>query len=265
VAHEGPGLIADELSRAGQPFDVVRLDRGDGLPASDSIAGLVVMGGPMGVHDGDDHPWLPTERELLSATVTDGKPVLGVCLGAQQLASALGAEVITGDVPEIGLGRVELTRGGRLDPVTGPEYGGLSDSTIPCVHWHQDAFSLPDGAVHLAASRPFPHQAFRWGDRAYGLQFHVEVDRVLARGWEPHLPEGITLDPARLTEVETVGRRLLRRFIQRALAPRPARAAGTTGAARAGPARRTVGAVGTGGTGPTVGTGRTVRTDEVGR
>ncbi len=220
VAHEGPGLIAEELLRADQLFRVVRLDRGDPLPESGSIAGLVVMGGPMGVHDDADHPWLPIERELMAASVGDGKPVLGVCLGAQQLAMALGAEVTTGAGPEIGLGRVELTGPGRLDPVFGPEYGGLSTTTVPCVHWHQDTFSLPDGAVHLAASRPFPHQAFRWGDRAYGLQFHVEVDRDLAAAWQEHLPAGIILDPSRLAEVESVGHRLLRRFVQRALAPR---------------------------------------------
>ena len=222
VAHEGPGLIADELRRAGQTFEVVRLDLADPLPAAGSFAGLVAMGGPMGVHDGGLHPWLPAERDLMAATVAVGKPVLGVCLGAQQLAMALGAEVTTGVEAEIGLGRVELTGPGRLDPVTGPEYGGLSGTTIPCVHWHQDTFSLPDGAVHLAASRPFPHQAFRWGDRAYGLQFHVEVDRGLAAAWEPRLPAGVTLDPRQLAEVETVGHRLLGRFLQLALAPAPA-------------------------------------------
>jgi GMP synthase (glutamine-hydrolysing) len=244
VGHEGPGLIADELSRAGQSFEVVRLDRGDPMPASTSIAGLVAMGGPMGVHDDVDHLWLPAERELMAAVATGGKPVLGVCLGAQQLAAALGAEVSTGDVPEIGLGRVELTGAGRLDPVTGPEYGGLSATTIPCVHWHQDTFSLPDGAVHLAASRLFPHQAFRWGDRAYGLQFHVEVDRTLARGWEAYLPAGMALDPAQLTEVETVGHRLLRRFIQRAVAPGVAPTMPTTPTAPATPADAAVGTEG---------------------
>ncbi len=221
VAHEGPGLIADELGRAGQAFEVVRLDLGERLPEAGSFAGLVAMGGPMGVHDDDLHPWLSAERDLMAATATSGTPVLGVCLGAQQLAMALGAEVTTGAEPEIGLGRVELTGAGRQDPVTGPEYGGLSATAVPCVHWHQDTFSLPEGAVHLAATRAFPHQAFRWGDRAYGLQFHVEVDRGLASAWEPHLPAGITLDPNLLAEVETVGHRLLRRFLQRAVAPAP--------------------------------------------
>jgi GMP synthase-like glutamine amidotransferase len=175
----------------------------------------------MGVHDDDDHPWLSAERDLMAATAVSGKPVLGVSLGAQQLAMSLGAEVTTGDEPEIGLGRVELTGPGRLDPVTGPEYGGLSATTIPCLHWHHDTFSLPDGAVHLAASHLFPHQAFRWGDRAYGLQFHVEIDRGSAEFWEPFLPAAVVLNRARLAEVETVGRRLLRRFVQRATSPRP--------------------------------------------
>jgi len=216
VAHEGPGLIGDALGRAGRAVDVVRLDRGDPLPDPGSLAGLVVMGGPMGVHDSGDHPWLPAERDLMAAAVTDGKPVLGICLGAQQLAMALGAEVTTGNEPEIGLGRVELTGPGRLDPVTGPEYGGLSATTVPCIHWHQDTFSLPDGAVHLAGNRAFAHQAFRVGDTAYGLQFHVEVDADLTRAWGPFLPEGTILEGAGLTRVETVGRRVLRRFVDRA-------------------------------------------------
>ncbi len=217
VAHEGPGLVAEALARTGVPFDVVRLDRGDQLPRPGSIAGLVVMGGPMGVHDDGSHPWLQGERDLMAALVASQKPVLGVCLGAQQLAMALGAEVTRGDRPEVGLGRVELTGPGRRDPVVGPEYGGLSATTIPCVHWHQDTFSLPERAVHLAASRLFPHQAFRWGGRAYGLQFHVEVDRALAGEWAPFLPAGVTLDQLRLAEVETVGRRLLRRFVEHSL------------------------------------------------
>ncbi len=224
VAHEGPGLLGDELARAGQPVELVRLDLGDPVPRADTLAGLIVMGGPMGVHDVGRHPWLPVERALLADTARAGKPVLGICLGAQQLAMALGGEVTTGAHPEIGLGRVELTGPGRLDPVTGPEYGGLSDPSLPCFHWHQDTFTLPAGSAHLAASKLFPSQAFRWGDKAYGLQFHVEVDRDLAAAWAPHLPDGTVLDPVRLAEVETVGRRLLARFVQRSLTPASAQA-----------------------------------------
>jgi len=221
VSYEGPALIAEELDRAGQQVDVVRLDRHEPLPEEGSFDGLVVMGGPMGVSDDDVYDWLAPERTLMAATVTGGMPVLGVCLGAQQLALALGAEVTTGAAPEIGLGQVELTGPGRIDLVTGPEYGGLATTTIPCVHWHQDTFSIPDGAVHLAASRRFPNQAFRWGDLAYGLQFHVEVDRDLAADWESHLPADVTLSRSGLAQVEAVGRRLIRRFVQRATSPAP--------------------------------------------
>jgi GMP synthase (glutamine-hydrolysing) len=213
VAHEGPGLIGPALAERGHPVTVVRLDLGADLPDEPDLAGVVAMGGPMGVHDTDEYPWLVPERSLLASVAAAGKPVLGVCLGAQQLAAALGAEVTTGARPEVGPGHVDLTPAGRLDPVFGPEYGGLADTTVPCVHWHQDTFSLPDGATHLAATRAYPHQAFRWGPRAYGLQFHVEVDSELARAWGPMLPAGVTLDPPHVSRVEATGRRLLRRFV----------------------------------------------------
>jgi GMP synthase (glutamine-hydrolysing) len=219
VTHEGPGLVGAALRAAGFTFEVVRPDRGEDLPDAGSLAGLVVLGGPMGVHDAAAHPWLTSERALIGAMASDGKPVLGICLGAQQLAAALGAEVTTGADPEIGLGQVELTPAGRRDPVLGPEYGGLAATTIPCVHWHQDTFALPGGAVHLAGTRAFPHQAFRWGENTYGLQFHVEVDAELAEGWRPHLPPGVTLDGPKLVEVETVGRRLLGRFAESSPGP----------------------------------------------
>ncbi len=233
VEHEGPGLIGDVLREAGCGFGVVRPDRGEDLPDRGSLAGLVVLGGPMGVHDLALHPWLEAERSLMGAAVDDGTPVLGVCLGAQQLAVALGAEVSHGPEPEVGLGRVELTPAGRRDPVLGPEYGGLAATALPCVHWHQDTFSMPAGAVHLAGTQAFPHQAFRWGSGAYGLQFHVEVDRTSAEAWRAHLPVGVTLDGPGLAEVETVGRRVLRRFV--GAASRPPDRSGSP--ARAHPAR----------------------------
>ncbi len=224
VPYEGLGLMAEALGEAGRTFDVVRADLGETYPTVGELSGLVVMGGPMGVHDEGDHPWLTGERDLLASAVEAGLPVLGVCLGAQQLAMALGAEVTTGPVLEVGIGSVALTRAGRFDPVFGPEYGGLASSTIACVHWHQDTFTLPGGATHLAATPRYPNQAFRAGDRAYGLQFHVEVDGPLAQSWIPFLPNGVTLDQRRVAEVETVGRRILRRFVSVAVGSGMARA-----------------------------------------
>ncbi len=220
MPHEGPGSIAAVLTGSGVAVDVVRIDAGDQLPGVGDLSGLVVLGGPMGIHD--DLPWLRPERDLLADVVGAGLPVLGVCLGAQQLAAALGAEVTTGAEEEVGAGVVELTSQGRRDPVLGPEYNGLSGTTVPCVHWHRDTFGLPPGAVHLAATRAFPHQAFRVGPLAYGLQFHVEVDATLAAMWRPHLPGGVTLGADEVARVEAVGRRILQRFVDVATAAVPA-------------------------------------------
>jgi GMP synthase-like glutamine amidotransferase len=213
VAYEGPGLIAEVVAAAGYDCRVIRVDLGDDLPDVAELGGLVVLGGPMSIHDVDRFPWLADERTLLGVATEAGLPVLGVCLGAQQLAAALGAEVTTGDRAEIGIGTVTLTASGRRDRVLGPEYGGLAGTDIPCVHWHHDTFSLPSGSVHLAATRDFPHQAFRTGSRAYGFQFHVEVNAVLAEGWRAYLPAEVVLDAVGFSQVETTGRRILQRFV----------------------------------------------------
>lgn len=213
VGHEGPGTITEVLGRAGVDVEVTRIDLGEPLPDVGALGGLVVLGGPMGVHDETAHPWLGPERDLIRASVDAGLPVVGICLGAQQLAAALGAEVTSGPVGEVGPGQVELTAEGRRDPVLGPEYNGLSGTSVPCIHWHRDTFSLPDGAVHLAATRVFPHQAFRFGTRAYGLQFHVEVNAQLADAWRGLLPDGVSLGGADVSRVEAVGRRVLARFV----------------------------------------------------
>jgi len=206
--HEGPGLVAPALAAAGIGLDVVRLDRGDDLPALDDLGGVVSRGGAMGVHDEAEFAWLAPERRWLAAAVEAGLAVLGVCLGAQQLAAALGAEVVTGPAPEVGTGEVTLTPEGLDDPVLGPDGPRLA-----AVHWHGDTFAIPDGAVRLASSDRYSNQAFRYGDRAYGLQFHVEVDRELADLWAPELPPGSTLDAGAVAAVETVGRRVLGRFV----------------------------------------------------
>jgi GMP synthase (glutamine-hydrolysing) len=206
--HEGPGLLAAVLADAGIAMQVVRLDLGESLPEPDVAGGVVAMGGAMGVHDGAEHPWLETERRFLAAAVDAGVPVLGVCLGAQQLAAALGAAVTTGPEPEIGLGEVTLTAAGRADPVLGPE-----GDRVAAVHWHSDTFDIPDGAVRLASSTRYENQAFRLGSRVYGLQFHVEVDDVIAEAWEPELAP-VVIERRALAAVQAAGARILRRMIR---------------------------------------------------
>jgi GMP synthase (glutamine-hydrolysing) len=211
VAHEEAGAIGEVLIAAGQVVSVVRVDRGDPVPGPAEVAdmaGLVVMGGPMGVHDDEAHPWLAHERDLIAAAVAAARPVLGVCLGAQQLAVALGGEVTTGPEPEVGIGEVRLTRRAEDDAVFGPV-----GFTLPCMHWHEDTFSLPAGSVLLARSELYPHQAFRHGERAYGLQFHVEITPAVAARWRPHLPPGVSMPAVDVAHINAVGRGLIERFV----------------------------------------------------
>jgi GMP synthase-like glutamine amidotransferase len=160
----------------------------------------------MGVHD--DLPWLVDERALLGEAVAAGLPVLGVCLGAQQLAAALGAEVTPGPLPECGIGEVHLT----IDAIGDPVFGA-APTPLPCVHWHGDTFSLPDGAVRLAGSDAYENQAFRAGERAYGLQFHVEVTASLVGHWGPHLPPGVFVRASDVAHVSRAGDAIVRRFV----------------------------------------------------
>jgi GMP synthase (glutamine-hydrolysing) len=208
VPYEGPGLIAEAAARHGLELRLCRPYLGDALPSQEDLDGLVVMGGPMGVEDTVEHPHLAREAELIAALVRAGRPVLGVCLGAQLLAHALGARVYCGERAEIGCGSVSLTRAGVDDPVL----GSLGAETVPVVHWHQDTFALPDGASWLARSALYPHQAFRVGERVYGFQFHLEVDRALAAAWREHLPAGVALPDVALARTEALGRSALAAF-----------------------------------------------------
>jgi GMP synthase (glutamine-hydrolysing) len=209
VPYEGPGAIVPAVADAGADLSVVRLDRGERVPGRDAVAGmtgLVVMGGPMGVHD--DLPWLEAERVLARCAAQAELPVLGVCLGAQQLAAALGGTVTKGPVPEWGVGEVHLTTEAIGDPLFGP-----APSPLPCVHWHGDTFSLPEGAVRLAGNEAYENQAFRFGRRAYGLQFHVEVTGSLVAHWGPHLPPRVFVRASDVAHVARAGEGIVRRFV----------------------------------------------------
>jgi GMP synthase-like glutamine amidotransferase len=213
VPWEGPGAIGAEAGSRGVSFDICRLDLGHLLPAPGEIAGLIVMGGPMGVYEADQHRFLAGECRLIAEVVRCGKPVLGVCLGAQLLAAALQARVYPGPAQEIGFGTVELTADARRDPV----FGALPEQ-LPVFHWHGDTFDLPRSAVLLAKNLNSQQQAFRFGENAYGLQFHVEVDPETWDAWKPRLPQSAAvLTAQQLAQIQAVGKQLFTRFFDAVL------------------------------------------------
>jgi GMP synthase-like glutamine amidotransferase len=186
VAHEDAGLIGEMLAQHGYQVQVRLLHAGDAVPQPSEFDALVVMGGPMGVGDLGDarFPFLHEEVQLLRRILPEDRPVLGICLGAQLIAHAAGARVYGNHRPgnpetrvyEVGWGPLRLL---RHDDAA---LSGLPD-TVTVLHWHGDTFTLPPGAIHLAATDACPHQMFRLGRRCYAMQFHIEVDAATIAVW----------------------------------------------------------------------------------
>jgi len=171
---EGLGSIAPWLEAAGYEITNTRLFESAKFPDLKKIDLLVVMGGPMSVNDEDNFPWLVSEKQFILEAINSGKPVLGVCLGAQLIASAIGARVYRNHVKEIGWF---------------PIHGMLSNNTsvfsfppsMKVFHWHGETFDLPSGATRLAKSDGCENQAFQFGKSVIGLQFHLETTPKAAR------------------------------------------------------------------------------------
>ena len=182
-----PGIVGDALDEAGIEADRRRADLGEPLPADPSAHdGIVVLGGGQSALDDADYPYLPALADLTRAFGESGKPVLGICLGAQIVARAHGATNILGRPIEFGWREVRATDAGRADPLI----ASIGDAA-PLFHWHNDTFTLPPGAEHLATSDMTAIQAFRIGRAVYGLQFHFEADRRLVAEWTRDLADTI--------------------------------------------------------------------------
>jgi GMP synthase (glutamine-hydrolysing) len=179
VAYEILGTLNSQLKDAGFRIRYVNFGREPAAePALDGYNGLVVLGGPMNTDQIDEHPHLATEVRVIGDAIERGMPILGICLGAQLIAKALGAGVCRNSEKEIGWYEVCPTEDGRRDPLIG-KFGPAER----IFQWHGDTFDIPEGGVRLAASQSCPNQAFRYGDNVYGLQFHLEVDERLIERW----------------------------------------------------------------------------------
>jgi GMP synthase (glutamine-hydrolysing) len=171
-----PGLLGETLDGIGLPLDVIRPDLGQSVPGTlEAFSGLVLGGGPQGAYEQEKYPYLSSECALVRHAASIGKPVLGLCLGAQLMALALGARVQPG-TPEIGF--FEIT----LDPIScyDPLWRGMPAKFL-ATHWHGDVFDIPPGGMRLASSALTPNQLFRYGHAFYGLQFHLEMTPGLLR------------------------------------------------------------------------------------
>jgi GMP synthase (glutamine-hydrolysing) len=222
VAFEDLGILEPLLRDRG--FDVSYREAGtDDLGAVDPLTPdlVVALGGPIGVYEDDSYPWIEDEVALLQQRLRAARPTLGICLGCQMMARALGAKVYPGPVTELGWAPIRLTEAGRASPLR--HIDGAS-----VLHWHGDTFDLPEGVALLASTQAVENQAFLVGDHGLALQFHVEVTaRSLERWFIAHaveisVTEGVSVPALRAdTErhgpvLERLGRELLSEWLDRA-------------------------------------------------
>lgn len=195
VPFEDLGILAPALEAHG--YEIEYLEAGlDSIPPERALAPdlLVVLGGPIGVYDGDRYPFLFEEQRAIRARLDAGLPTMGVCLGAQLIARALGADVAPTGRHEIGYAPLTLTDEGCASVLT-PLEGH------PVLHWHGDQFGIPEGATRLAETPGFPNQAFAVGDTVLALQFHLEADHTRIESWlvgHAHELAAAGIDPQRL-------------------------------------------------------------------
>ncbi|MBN2011479.1 type 1 glutamine amidotransferase [candidate division KSB1 bacterium] len=172
VPFENPGSILEWAMQKSHIVTATHVYRGDPLPDPDSFDMLIIMGGPMSVNDDAQYPWLAAESEFIASAIQRGKKVLGICLGAQMIASALGAAVYQNLHKEIGWFSVQKVESAVYSP-----FAAVLPDEAFVFHWHGETFDLPDGADWLMKSRVCRNQAFALGDRVLALQFHLETMR----------------------------------------------------------------------------------------
>ena len=188
---EDLGFFAEVLEKQRADYRVIRLFHGE-MPAEEweHVTALIILGGPMSVDEEEGFPFLRWEKRIIRAAIDEAVPILGICLGAQLIASTLGAQVFHGPVKEIGWSPISITPHGQVDSLL-----GYLPESATVFQWHSDGFELPTGAIRLATSAHYSTQAFRVGKTIYGLQFHLEVTpRMIAR-WIDERSKDLALAP----------------------------------------------------------------------
>ena len=181
VPFEGLGSMEALLKSGGHRLTRIRLYLEEAFPQPHEIDWLIVMGGPMGVHDGDQYPWLTREKAFISQVIQQGKLVLGICLGAQLIATVLGAQVTRSSDREIGWFDIER------DPLIATSiFAKAFPQQLKVFHWHGETFAIPAGAVPLASSAACKNQGFIYDERVLALQFHLETTMATAQALIDH-------------------------------------------------------------------------------
>jgi GMP synthase (glutamine-hydrolysing) len=168
-SYESLGCIEDWINKKGYPLSSTKFYKGEKLPPLKKFDFLIIMGGPMGVYDEEKYPWLKDEKRFIKDSISNNKIILGICLGSQLLADALGSRIFKNNFKEIGWFPVQIKRDTKF----------FKDfpAVINVCHWHGDTYDLPEGAVHAGESEGCKNQAFYFNDNLLGLQFHLEFTR----------------------------------------------------------------------------------------
>ncbi|WP_111658076.1 type 1 glutamine amidotransferase [Isoalcanivorax indicus] len=185
VHFEGPGAIATWLDRQGITWEVIEARQVTRWPSPDDFDWLFVMGGPMSARDDGKLPWMREEKRLIRQAIEADRKVVGICLGAQLIASVLGADIHRNSAPEIGWFTITPA------PTCPPDIASMFADSPPVLHWHGEGFSLPKGARHLFSSVACTQQGFLLEDRVMGLQCHLECDMETLKGLCEHCADEI--------------------------------------------------------------------------
>jgi GMP synthase (glutamine-hydrolysing) len=221
--HEGPGIIEEMMRENGFSHETFFAPAGAhrALPSLYGFSGLLIMGGPQTVYQLKKYVYLLKEMDLVHEAGEMGIPTLGICLGAQIIAQALGGDVFKAPARELGWYDINMTAAARTDPL----FSG-SPNPLPVFHWHSDTFNLPKGAILLGSSDQVRNQAFRVGNYIYALQFHLEVSEPMIYDWirlgrnEFDKPGGDSLEarireetPRKIMEMAQIGRSVFRKYL----------------------------------------------------